>query len=244
MQVTPEDSHMAFVTASRLTSYDNAGHLEMYSYTPFSGAVVCDSCNPDGKPPTADISASQDGLFLTNDGRTFFSTEEALVPQDTDEAEDVYEYVDGRPQLITPGTGTALPPQGEFGGNGKGVNLESINETPGLVGVSAEGTDVYFSTFDSLIPEDHNGNFLKFYDARSDGGFPQPTPVPPCAAAEECHGAGSSAPELPTQGTAAGLSGGNVTPQGRKHHAKKKHHKRALPKRHVHRAAAKRGGRR
>jgi DNA-binding beta-propeller fold protein YncE len=234
LEVTPEDTHMAFVTATRLTSYENAGHLEMYSYTPSSGAIVCDSCNPDGKPATADVSASQDGLFLTNDGRTFFSTTEALVPQDTDEAEDVYEYVDGRAQLITPGTGTGTAPVAEFGENGKGVNLVSIGETPGLVGVDAEGTDVYFSTFDSLIPEDHNGNFLKFYDARSDGGFPQPTPVPPCAAAEECHGAGSEAPALPTQGTAPALSGGNVTPQlhSKKHRKKKvvKHHKKKVVK--------------
>ena len=52
----------------------------------------------------------QDGLFITDDGRTFFSTTESLVPQDTNEGEDVYEFVDGRPQLITPGTGTATVP--------------------------------------------------------------------------------------------------------------------------------------
>ena len=107
LEVTPDDSHMAFVTAERLTSYDNAGHLEMYSYTPATGPIVCDSCNPDGNPPTADVHASQNGLFLTEDGRTFFSTTEALVPRDTNEGIDVYEFVDGRPQLITPGTGTA-----------------------------------------------------------------------------------------------------------------------------------------
>ena len=211
MQVTPEDTHMAFVTANQLTPYDNANHLEMYSYNPSNGSIVCDSCNPNGQPPTADVYASQDGLFLTNDGRTFFSTTEALTSQDTDEGEDVYEYVDGRPHLITPGTGTATAPAGESGSNGEGVNLVSISETAGLVGVSADGTDVYFSTYDSLIPTDHNGSFLKFYDARSNGGFPRATPVPPCAAAEECHGAGSEPPNLPTQGTLAGLSDGNVT---------------------------------
>ena len=34
MQVSPDDSHMAFVTASPVTQYDNAGHLEMYIYDP------------------------------------------------------------------------------------------------------------------------------------------------------------------------------------------------------------------
>ena len=105
MQVSPDDSHMAFVTASPVTQYDNAGHLEMYTLRPSTGQIVCVSCNPSGAPPTSNVEASQDGLFMTNDGRTFFTTEEALVHGDTNHAEDVYEYVDGRPQLITPGTG-------------------------------------------------------------------------------------------------------------------------------------------
>ena len=41
---------------------------------------------------------------MANDGRAFFATSDALVPQDTNGAVDVYEYVDGRPQLITTGT--------------------------------------------------------------------------------------------------------------------------------------------
>ena len=232
IDVSPDDTHMAFLTASRLTPYENAGHEEMYSYAPATGALICDSCNPDGEAATFDVSASQDGLFMTNDGRTFFSTNEALVSQDTDEAPDVYEFADGRPQLITPGTGVATPPAAELGEDGKGVNLVSITETPGLVGVSADGTDVYFSTFDGLIPEDHNGNFLRFYDARTDGGFAQPTPVPPCSAAEECHGAGSSAPERPNHATAAALSGGNAKPGSHAKHHKRKHHN----KRHAHRS--------
>ena len=44
----------------------------------------------------------------------------------------------------------------------------------GLVGVSQDGTDVYFSTYEELVPEDENGPFLKFYDARVNGGFLTP----------------------------------------------------------------------
>lgn len=202
---------MAFVTAARLTSYDNAGHLEMYSYTPSTGTVVCDSCNPNGKPATANVFASQNGLFQTEDGRTFFSTAESLLPTDTNNGEDVYEFVDGAPKLITPGTGTATV---------TGTTTVSIEEQPGLIGVSADGTDVYFTTYDVLLSEDHNGNFLKFYDARTNGGFPQPPPAQPCAAAEECHGPGTAAPQIAPQGTAAVLTGGNVP--ARRH---AKHHK-------------------
>ncbi len=118
MQVSPDDSHMAFVTASPITQYDNAGHLEMYTYEPSTRRIVCVSCNPSGAPPTSDVEASKDGLFMTDDGRTFFSTEDALVHADTNHGEDVYEYVDGRPQLITPGTGST------------GQGEDSENRTP------------------------------------------------------------------------------------------------------------------
>lgn len=228
LEVSPDDTHMAFVTAARLTSYDNAGHLEMYSYAPATRTLVCDSCNPNGKPATADVLASQNGLFLTDDGRVFFSTTEALAPTDTNRGEDVYEVAVGRPQLITPGTGTATV---------TGSTLVTLEEQPGLIGVSGDGTDVYFSTYDVLLDEDHNGNFLKFYDARTNGGFHHPPPAQPCAAAEECHGPGTEAPQLGAQGTAAALTGGNVSTsshgKNRKRHKRRRRHKRS----HRHRAA-------
>ena len=228
INVAPDDSHAAFTTTEQLTSYDNAGHLEMYLYTSATGAIVCVSCRPDGEPPTSDVQASIDGLFMTDDGRTFFSTTEALVPQDTNNALDTYEYVNGQPQLISPGTGTAPPPH-----EGEGLgNPVSIAEVPGLVGVSADGTDVYFATFDGLVPEDHNGGFYRFYDARTNGGFPLPTPAQPCAAAEECHGPGTEPTALPVQGTSASLSGGNVTSEKhrkRKKKSHKKHHQQGRP---------------
>ena len=58
----------------------------------------------------------------------------------------------------------------------------------GLEGISADGTDIYFSTFDTLVPQDGNGSFVKFYDARTGGGFPFTPPALPCSAADECHG--------------------------------------------------------
>jgi hypothetical protein len=220
-EVTPDGSRAAFVTSTRLTPYDNAGHLELYLYTAATGRLLCASCRPDGEPPTSDVQTSQDGRYITDDGRVFFSTTEPLVAQDTDEAVDVYEYVDGRPQLITPGTGSALNAPEE--------------QAPGLVGVSADGTDVYVDTFDTFISEDHNGTFFKFYDARSNGGFPRPAPAQPCAAAEECHGPGTEAPVLPTAGSAAQLSGGNVAPKTPKRHRRHRLHPRAH--RHAHRHA-------
>ena len=147
--------------------------------------------------------AAQNGLFMADDGRTFFSTKTALVPFDTNGKMDVYEYTEGRPQLISSGTAST----DTWGG---GLLIYPAM-TVGLEGVSADGTDVYFSTFETLVPQDQNGEFIKFYDARTGGGFPFQAPAPPCKAADECHGVGSVGPASPQVGTGAQLGKtGNV----------------------------------
>ncbi len=214
MDVSPNGSHMAFITTSQVTGYNNGGYQEMYSFDPASGKITCDSCIPDGEPPTSNVYGSQNGLFMTNDGRTLFSTEDALVPQDTNKAEDVYEFVDGRAQLISSGTGGA-----PFVHEGV-IGEQTI---PGLIGVSADGTDAYFSTTDVLVGQDLNGQELKIYDARVGGGFPFVNPAPPCAAADECHGPVSSPPTSPGYGAAASLgAGGNARPSSNASRHKKR----------------------
>jgi hypothetical protein len=96
------------------------------------------------------------------------------------------------------------------------------------VGVSADGTDVYFSTYDTLVPADRNGLFLKFYDARAGGGFSSNAEQPPCEAADECHGAGSLPPPPIEDESGAVLTGGNAgsAKQRKKHKKHKKHHAR------------------
>jgi hypothetical protein len=96
--------------------------------------------------------------------------------------------------------------------------------------VSADGADVFFSTTDSLVPQDHNGRFAKIYDARTNGGFLAPVEPAPCVAADECHGAGSSTPEPPAIGTGSTLTGGNVVAapkQVKSRCPKAKRHKRS-----------------
>jgi hypothetical protein len=225
MQVTPDGSHMAFQTDSPVTQNETGGLLEMYRYDPDPHRLICVSCKPDGQAPSSIVWASQDGLFLANDGRTFFSTEDALVHTDTNQGPDVYEYVGGRPQLLTTGTGDTRSPGG----------LLQVLSSPGLIGVSADGRDVYFSTYETLVRQDRNGLFLKFYDARAGGGFPALPPPPPCEAADECHGVGSSPPPTPQGESGAVLSGGNLAakPRKKKRHRHKRRHR---PRRHKHQA--------
>jgi hypothetical protein len=166
---------------------------------------------------------------MSDDGRVFFSTRDPLVPADTDGMYSVYEYVDGRPQLISSGVSV----QDYFPG------LLNVLFGPlwdptytGLESVSADGRDVFFSTYDTLVPQDHNGQFLKIYDARTDGGFPYQVPLLPCTAADECHDPTNGAPQDPEVGSGGVLSGGNVqevkkrtVKKARKRHSRRKRHR-------------------
>jgi hypothetical protein len=108
---------------------------------------------------------------------------------------DVYEFVDGRAQLISTGVAAQTAPN------------------TGLVGVSADGADAYFATLETLVPQDDNGPFLKFYDARVGGGFPLAAQIQPCAAADECRGARNPTPVAPSlSGTADLGNSGNASP--------------------------------
>ena len=210
IQVSPTGAHAAFVTRAGLTSYENAGHSEMYSSDPSTGSLICVSCNPSGAPAAADIDASMNGLFMSDDGRTFWATREALVAQDSNAIRDVYEFTESRPQLITAGTG-------DIDGRGPEARLRS-----GFSGVSADGVNAYFSTYDTLVAQDHNGPFLKFYDARVGGGFPAPPTLTPCVAADECHGAASAVPSpSPILSDGSLGTGGNVVrPRRSKHNSR------------------------
>ncbi len=230
IQVSADGRFAAFVTRSRLTGYDNAGHAEMYRYDAQAEELVCVSCDPQGIPPSHDVTASQNGSFMTDDGRVFFGSLDPLVPLDADGLPDVYEFVNGRAQLISTGVAASGDPNA------------------GLVGVSADGTDVYFSTLETLVSQDKNGPFRKFYDARTNGGFPVAAQIQPCAAAEECHGPGNAAPAAPSLGSTADLgdSGRAPAPPRPCGKGKVRKHGRCVPRhrhqKHRHHARANHGG--
>ena len=88
---------------------------------------------------------------MSDDGRVFWSTKDPLVPRDTNDDTDVYEYTGGRPQLIT--TGISEKKRG-FEAACSGLcdffgRFFWIKQ--GLVGVSSDGIDVYFTTSDTLV---------------------------------------------------------------------------------------------
>ncbi|HET7416806.1 MAG TPA: hypothetical protein VFJ61_04160 [Solirubrobacterales bacterium] len=238
MQITPSGSHMGIVTNSHLTGYDSGERAEMYLFTPDNGRLLCASCRPDGKPPIFDVTASQNGRFLTDDGRAFFTSEDSLVPRDTNGNEDIYEFTQGKPWLITTGVGPNIRGLAGYLGT---------TTRPGLINVSANGTDVYFASIDTLVSQDANGSNIKIYDARTGGGFPAVRIPPNCPAADECHGPVANQPDLPPDRTSANLGQTKKKAHKKKHCKKKKkqckkHKKHKKGKKTANKRSAKQGG--
>jgi len=232
-QTTPDGAYAAFPTTLDLAGqgFDSAGHEEVYRYAHESGALECASCNPTLLEPASDATLPANGLGLAPDGSVFFDSAEALVLRDVNKVQDAYEW-SGRPELISSGTDSS---------------------DSSLLSISADGTDAFFFTRETLVKGDDNGHHVKLYDARGNGGFFFVPPPPDCAASDECHGPGSQPPEETSLGTLSG-SGGNANPtppttspcakgkvrrHGRcvsKHSRGKKRH-RAKQGRHAHRGA-------
>ncbi len=221
IQVTPSGDHAVFSSELALTGYPNFGHSEIYRYDAKAAQLDCVSCSPSGAAATGDAVLSAFGLNIADDGSVFFTTPDQLVLRDTNKKKDAYEWKNGAVQLISTGNGPY---------------------DSGLVTVSDDGINAFFYTRQVLVPEDENGNALKVYVARANGGFPTDLPPLPCQASDECHGPGSEAAPPPDIGTFKG-TGGNLEPQKmkRKNRCKKRRHCKHKSKR---RAGKHQGGRR
>lgn len=214
-QVTPDGEFASFSSTLPLTGYLNRGHSEIYRYTarPGDEALDCVSCAPTNAAATTDAYLTSGGLNLIPDGRVFFDSREALVLRDRNSLQDVYEWADGRTELISTGTGVS---------------------DVGLLSASSNGVDVFFFTRQSLAQGDENGNAMKVYDAREGGGFLFIPGLHPCAASDECHGPGTPIPAQPAINTVTGqgAQGGQPSKPKRKKHHHRKHRRKRHRKAH------------
>lgn len=219
---TPDGSVFLFISAARLTAFDNSAAApgicttnatgavdtegrcpEVYLYDTNSEELSCVSCPQKPGPATGYAKLHSWGAVselnppnnLTTDGTTvFFETSEELVPEDTNGYTDVYRWKKG--------SGLALISTGEAKG------------TSSLYAVTPDGSDVAFLTRERLLPQDRNGGTPRLYDARVNGGFPPPeeTVTEPCAG-DACQGAPSAAPEAPRVASSSLHGSGNVRPE-------------------------------
>ncbi len=178
---SPDGVWLAFDTNKSLTGYDNivpsSGQPtgEIFLYNASGGQVVCASCNPSGEAPAAGGGFGLAPHGLSDSGRAVFQTVEALVPSDTNGRLDVYEYHGDHVYLISSGTSS----------------FES-----GVEDVSESGDDVFFRSNQQLVPQDNQEGMIVIYDARVDGGFPEPSSPSACTTADACRTPVSPQPSI------------------------------------------------
>jgi hypothetical protein len=188
--------------------------------------------------------------YLSDSGRLFFNAADALVPQDSNGTEDVYQYE-------PPGVGGCTEQSPTYSPKSQGcVDLISSGtsaEESAFLDASESGNDVFFLTAAQLSPSDHD-TALDAYDAHVCSAE-LPCPPPPAPAEPECAGDACQPPAVPpndaTPGSLTFHGAGNLTecPKGkvkrsgkcvaRKH---KKAHKKHGKKSHRRTAGHNRGG--
>lgn len=231
-RVSPDGLHATFISAQRLTGYDNVdlasgeADAEVFLYDAGAKEIACVSCNPSGaRPAGRDIGRkgkfwaaaqipgwpyqSHASRVLSDDGgRLFFESSDALVLSDTNEITDVYEWeqADGAAEcrdlgaeLYAPASGGCLSP------------ISSGRSPSGsrFVDASADGSDVFFTTTSSLLPQDPG--LVDIYDARAGGGFAPDDPPPGVCEGESCQSP-PVAPDEPTPASEGFAGRGNIQP--------------------------------
>ncbi len=209
-RVTPDGRYLAFISNGAVKGIGATGeqtsgqekHYEMYFYE-LGGALRCISC-PSG-PAAADASivpSATAGVityflpgirprFLADDGRTFFSTAEALVPEDINGVADTYQY--------GPATGSLT-----LLSTGKGADPATFTDA------STSGDDVFLVTPQRFVPTDAD-RLVDLYDVRAGGGYAEPLPAAPplpCHG-DPCQGSATSTP-LAVPPSSAAQGSGNV----------------------------------
>lgn len=228
-RVTPDGRHLLFAASdgSGLTGYDQTsacgtgglfdgllGCTGLYVYSvqpegPDHAHLHCATCSPSGTPATSDatdVVRVEVGLSqitdhspraISDDGRyVFFSTADPLVPQDVNGKFDVYEYdvADGSVHLLSNGTDTS----------------DSY-----FLDASANGRDAFFVTRARLVGWDQD-TLRDLYDARVDGGVPDPAVGSLPCSGSSCHGSPSAAPTAPAAATETAEGRGNVHVEAQK----------------------------
>jgi hypothetical protein len=242
-EVAPSGNGVAFVSRLELTGYDNYvdrygtyEHVpELFVFQASTGGIVCASCSPTGAPavplagrvglPGATVPTSNRGAYMAQwvadrDGtQVYFMTAQPLVASDTNGLQDVYEWrSDGSDGCAQAAGCDSLLSTAEQSSNAY------------LIDTAVDGRDVFFTTV-SALTRGGEGERLKVYDARVDGGFLEPSTA---CSGTGCQGAPPSLPifATPASATFNGVGNFEPAPQG-KPKSKPKARPKAKPKKAV-----------
>ena len=228
---SPESSHEGRARVSpdgRYLAFESADSVDLYDAS--TNHVVCVSCNPTGELPTGGASRlpqwtenggdhgsgegkSSQSRYLLDSGQLFFETSEALVPQDTNGEQDVYEY---EPKGVGNCEGTSKT----FSEASLGcVGLISSGASPqesSFLEASDSGDDVFFLTKERLLPRDTD-NAVDIYDAHvcsiSSPCMTTSVAPPACTTTDSCKAAPALQPTIFGAAGSATFSGaGNIAP--------------------------------
>jgi hypothetical protein len=150
--------------------------------------------------------------YLSDSGRLFFNSADALVPRDINKNEDVYQYE-------PPGTGSCTPTSPTYSGTSGGcTDLISSGTAAGesaFIDASENGDDAFFLTGEPLAPQDTD-TALDLYDAHVCSASAPCTTVsatpPACTTADACRSAPAPQPDIFGPPPSATFSGASNTP--------------------------------
>jgi hypothetical protein len=153
--------------------------------------------------------------YLSDSGRLFFNSPDALVPQDTNGLEDVYEYE----PVGVGGSDGCTEASSTFGMRSDGcvglISAGTASAESVFYDASETGGDVFFTTTGKLVSEDYDKGY-DVYDAHvcSEAVPCKSVPVSPpaCTSGDSCKAAPTPQPEIFGPAPSATFNGvGNVT---------------------------------
>jgi hypothetical protein len=215
-RVSRDGRYLMYESKADVTGYHSGGVPEIYIFDSeaTSEPIVCASCRQDGRQSVTTEGnvplvnePNEDPLhplqfLVDSDGepRVFFLSFDDLASGAIEGEENLYEFAHG--QIFHIATQAAGIKHIDFEGN-----FENFVR---FIGVSEDGTDLYFKTARSLLPQDKDERST-VYDARIGGGFPEAAPPVSCDPNAEgsCQGTVASPPTRPPVGSATFSGPGN-----------------------------------
>jgi hypothetical protein len=227
-ELSPDGSKLVFEMATEDERYHSG---QIYQYDTDTDVLECVSC-PHAGAPIGDaqlqstivaagtaypVQMNHNKRNVLANGKVFFDTAQALVPDDTNGVRDVYGWDEGRLSLVSSGT----------------------NSWPAvLVETDPVGGNVFFATRGQLVRGDQD-QFTDLYDSRAGGGLAEPVPnLPPCRG-DVCQGAIAPPHVGATSATPRFMGAGNQSRAGRCSPRKVRRKGRCVPRSKL----RKRGGR-
>jgi hypothetical protein len=216
-EVTPDGHSIVFmVTEVPASVGQTTARVEVYDAV--TGALYCATCTSQGTlgmlPMTNNANVYQPRWISADGSRVFFVTLEGLVPQDTNEVQDVYEWE-------RPGSGECVESDGC-------VYLLSGGTSPAhssFLDASESGNDVFIVTRASLVGSDEDDLF-DVYDV----GVRSPLVASPACTGTGCQGVPNPTPIFATPSSVTFEGVGNFATPAKETKAKPKAKKKPKKK--------------